>query len=54
MGEMGGKMKQDGTREGDKPKEILNLRKQTGGCWRGAGGGMGWLRDGHWGGYVLR
>ena len=32
-----GKMKQDETREGDKPQETLNHRKQTEGCWRGGG-----------------
>ena len=40
-----GKIKQDEIREGDKPKETLNLRKQTEGCWRGEGGG--------WGNYVM-
>ena len=38
------KVKWDETREGDKPQETLNLRKQTEGCWRG-GGCKGW---GNW------
>ena len=33
------KIKQDKTREGDKPEETLNHRKQTEGCWRGGGEG---------------
>ena len=33
------KMKQDEMREGDKPYETLNLRKQTEGCWGGRGEG---------------
>ena len=47
------KMKQDETREGDKPQETLNLRKQTEGCWKGEGVRGMWLGDGHWGGYLL-
>ena len=32
-----GKIKQDEIREGDKPQETVNHRKQTEGHWRGGG-----------------
>ena len=35
------KMKWDKTRKGEKQKETLHLRKQTGGCGRGEGWGDG-------------
>ena len=40
-------MKQDENREGDKPQETFNLRKQTEGCWSGRGweGWGGWMMD---------
>ena len=39
-------MKQERTREGDKPQETLNLRKQTEGCWGVSGEGQGgWVMD---------
>ena len=40
-------MKQDETREGDKPQETLNLRKQTESCWSRGGweGWGGWVMD---------
>ena len=37
-----GKIKQDEIREGSKPQETLNHRKQAEGCWKGRGvGGQG-------------
>ena len=39
-----GKTKQDEIREGEKPQETLNSRKQTEGRWRVGVGGRG-----HWG-----
>ena len=31
------KIKEDKTKEGNKPYETLNHRKQTEGCWKGVG-----------------
>ena len=36
-----GKIRQDEIRQGDKPKETLNHRKQTKGLWMGGGEGTG-------------
>ena len=42
-----GKIKQDEIREGDKPQETLNHQKQTEGCRKGGGRGMGYPGDGY-------
>ena len=41
IGEGGKNKKQDKIKEGDKPLETLNHRKQTEGYWRAEGQGMG-------------